>query len=159
MSTVTEDVIERIGLRFEADGMSRIAGRMLGLLLLSPESLSLDDLGEQLSVSKTSASTNARLLERMGIVEPSTRPGDRRDYYRIASDLHTRLHGARCAKIQATKELLEQALETEAAQEPRVHERLREFTSFFDHMLKVTEAAGERWCLEHETERGARTSG
>ena len=44
------------------------------------------DLAEKLRVSKASASTNARLLEELGILAHTARPGDRRDYYQRADN-------------------------------------------------------------------------
>ena len=63
MDTKTAGFIERMGLAFESDGLPRIAGRIFGLLLLSEDCRSLDELAAELKVSKGSVSTNARLLE------------------------------------------------------------------------------------------------
>jgi DNA-binding transcriptional regulator GbsR (MarR family) len=53
---------------------------------------SLDEMAEQLQVSKASVSANARLLETIGMIERVTKPGDRRDYYAATSpDVHRRL--------------------------------------------------------------------
>ncbi len=82
-----ENFIEYIGQITEAEGLPRIAGRIFGLLLLSPEALSLDEMAEQLTVSRASVSTDARRLGDCGLLERVTRKGDRRDYYRIA-DTH-----------------------------------------------------------------------
>ncbi|MBA2573067.1 MAG: hypothetical protein H0V06_08480, partial [Gemmatimonadetes bacterium] len=57
MEPAVEQFVERMGLFFEDDGHPRIAGRMFGFMLLSPEPCSLDDLAEQLQVSKASVST------------------------------------------------------------------------------------------------------
>ncbi|HEX7238759.1 MAG TPA: hypothetical protein VF263_00725 [Longimicrobiaceae bacterium] len=54
MVPTTERLIERMGLHFEADGMPRIAGRMLGHLVVRPDPRSLDELAGDL---------HARLLE------------------------------------------------------------------------------------------------
>ncbi len=145
MAETTTNIVERFGLRFEEDGLPRIAGRMLGLLMVSAEPRSLDDLAEELQASKTSANTNARLLERMGAVERTARPGDRRDYYRIVDDLHVRLLDARLQQMRATRDLLSQALECPACLEPHVHERVCAFAKFYDHVVGMLESAKERW--------------
>ena len=75
--------IEGMGLALEEDRLPRIAGRLVGLLILSPQPLRFDHLAERLGVSRGSISTNTRLLENMGVIERVTRPGDRRDYFRI----------------------------------------------------------------------------
>lgn len=78
-----ERFIEGMGLALEEDRLPRIAGRLVGLLLLSPQPVRFDLLAERLRVSRGSISTNTRLLENMGVIERVTRPGDRRDYFRI----------------------------------------------------------------------------
>lgn len=78
-----ERFIEGMGLALEEDRLPRIAGRLVGLLLLSPQPVRFDLLAERLRVSRGSISTNTRLLENMGVIERVTRPGDRRDYFQI----------------------------------------------------------------------------
>ena len=90
MDEAKRDFIESMGRQFEEDGAPRIAGRLFGFLMLQEEPCSLDEVAEQLQVSKGSASSNARLLEQLGIAERVTRAGDRRDYYQISPDIGER---------------------------------------------------------------------
>lgn len=81
-----EDIhfIEDIGLYFEQMGLPRMAGRILGALLISdPPSQSITDLGERLNASKSSISIMARLLMERGLIERVASPMPRRDYYRF----------------------------------------------------------------------------
>ncbi len=81
-----EDIhfIEDIGLYFEQMGLPRMAGRILGALLISdPPSQSITDLGERLHASKSSISIMARLLMERGLIERVASPMPRRDYYRF----------------------------------------------------------------------------
>jgi len=78
-----ERFIEAMGLAHEEDRLPRIAGRLVGLLILSPEPVRFDHLAARLRVSRASISTNTRLLENMGVIQRVTRPGDRRDYFKI----------------------------------------------------------------------------
>jgi DNA-binding transcriptional regulator GbsR (MarR family) len=76
--------VEDIGLFFEQMGMPRMAGRILGALLISdPLAQSITELSEQLKASKSSISIMARLLVEYGLIErvPSSVP--RRDFYRF----------------------------------------------------------------------------
>ncbi len=76
--------IEDIGLYFEQMGLPRMAGRILGALLISdPPSQSITDLGERLHASKSSISIMARLLVERGLIERVASPVPRRDYYRF----------------------------------------------------------------------------
>ncbi|OGN99101.1 MAG: hypothetical protein A2Z71_10950 [Chloroflexi bacterium RBG_13_50_21] len=81
-----EDIhfIEDIGLYFEQMGLPRMAGRILGALLISdPPAQSITDLGERLHASKSSISIMARLLVERGLIERVASPVPRRDYYRF----------------------------------------------------------------------------
>jgi DNA-binding transcriptional regulator GbsR (MarR family) len=76
--------IEDIGLYFEQMGLPRMAGRILGALLISdPPPQSITDLGERLQASKGSISIMARLLVERGLIERVASPIPRRDYYRF----------------------------------------------------------------------------
>ncbi len=86
-----ERFVELMGRHFEEEGAARIAGRLMGVLLLNEGPASLDDLVEQLRVSKASVSMNARRLELLGIAERVTIAGDRRDFYRVADDFRERM--------------------------------------------------------------------
>lgn len=142
MDPRTQDVIERMGLFFEKDGLPRIAGRVLGYLLLRPEPSSLDELAEALQVSKSSVSTDARMLERMGTVERVTIPGDRRDYYRIAANLPHRMAAIWRERLTGTRQLLEDALETPAGEVEAVRRRLRRGARLMAGLAVAVEEAG-----------------
>lgn len=76
-------------------GMSRIShfwgfpkamGAIYGAIYLSATAVSLDELVEQVGVSKGAVSTNVRTLERMGMVHKQIQLGDRKDYYIAETD-------------------------------------------------------------------------
>jgi DNA-binding transcriptional regulator GbsR (MarR family) len=100
MTDANDGFIEMMGRHFEEEGVPRIAGRLFGLLMLVERDSTLDELAETLKVSKGSVSSNARLLEDWGVAERVTRPGDRRDYYRIAPDMSERLVSRQIERMQ-----------------------------------------------------------
>ncbi len=76
--------VEDIGLFFEQMGLPRMAGRILGVLLISdPPAQSITDLSQKLKASKSSISIMARLLVEHGLIERVASPVPRRDYYRF----------------------------------------------------------------------------
>jgi len=76
--------IEDIALFFESMGMPRMAGKILGALLISdPPAQSITEIGEKLNASKSSVSIMARLLVENGLIERVASPVPRRDYYRF----------------------------------------------------------------------------
>ncbi len=75
--------IELIGMVTQAEGLPRISGRILGLLIFDGRAYSFGDLARELQVSRGSISSNARMLAERGAIERIARPGDRQDYYQI----------------------------------------------------------------------------
>lgn len=126
-----ERFIEAMGLAHEEDRLPRIAGRLVGLLILSPDPVRFDHLAERLRVSRASISTNTRLLENMGVIQRVTRPGDRRDYFRINEEPGLLLRIAdRYRSRQASAEQMKQALPPNAGSEV-VFERLERLIRFY----------------------------
>lgn len=119
------EFVERVGRFFEGDTAPRTSGRMLGLLLLTPDELSIDEIAEGLQVSRASVSTNARQLEAWGLVERVSHPGDRRDFYRIAPELERTLVRHRMQRLEQAGELLAAGVDTPAARDERVRGRLQ----------------------------------
>ena len=64
---VNESTVAGIGRLARFFGFNDVMGRLYGTLLLNPEPLSLDDLADELLISKGSVSMNMRDLERWGI--------------------------------------------------------------------------------------------
>ena len=139
MHAANQNFIEKVGLFLEADGAPRISGRILGLLLLTPGDSSLDDLADTLQVSKASVSTNARLLESWGIVDRTSRPGDRRDYYRIADDAQGRMLERRLNRMRQLRELVDEGARTVAVQDETVRSRLSRLSQFHAHCIRGLE--------------------
>lgn len=73
--------VEGMGMYFENQGIPRIGGRMLGLLMIAHRPLSAEDLARTLKVSRASLSTNFRSLLTSGLVDKVTLYGDRTTYF------------------------------------------------------------------------------
>jgi DNA-binding transcriptional regulator GbsR (MarR family) len=67
-------------------GFPRAMGAIYGAIYLSPQPLSLDELVDQVGVTKGAISTNVRLLERLGMVHRKIQMGERKDYYTAETD-------------------------------------------------------------------------
>lgn len=62
-------------------GLPKSIGEIYGILFISPEPLSLDDLVEKLGISKGSASQGLKMLRNLGAVREAGLNGSRRSYY------------------------------------------------------------------------------
>jgi DNA-binding transcriptional regulator GbsR (MarR family) len=145
MDEPTAHFIESMGLALESDGLPRIAGRIFGLLLVSEEARSLDDLAAELRVSKASVSTNARLLEDRGVLEQVSRPADRRDYYQVHHDLFSHTMAQRLTRWQRFHEAIGEARTSLPIRSPEVRERLEEYEQAYAYMSRVIQEALGRW--------------
>ncbi len=123
--------IENMGLHYEAYGVPRIGGRLLGLLMISNRPLAAEEMSETIQVSRSSVSTNLRTLQMADLIEKVSLPGERYDYYVISetawqSTLEMRLDG-----ITAFKELAETGLTGLEEDHPARH-RLVEMKAWAD---------------------------
>ena len=137
MTDAQTRLVERFGILADRAGMSRIAGRILGLLIQYRGDLSLDEIAQRLAVSRASVSTEARRLLEAGVVERVGRLGDRKDYYQMSPwyFLHDMEH--HLASMQELTRLLDEArrentdpvVEARLAHSLRAHSELTEAVS------------------------------
>lgn len=137
--------IEELGLSVEEDGMPRIAGRILGLLLVHEGPFRFDELADQLQVSRGSVSINTRLLEQMGLIERFTVPGDRRDLFRACEDLHGRLLEKSLRRLAQRQTMVDRCLERLDANHSHARRRLESMKRFYGHAIQSTQAFLEDW--------------
>ncbi len=145
MDAATAHFSDRMGQIFESEGEQRTAGRMFGFLLVSEGVVSLNHLAEALGVSKASASTNARALAQMGILERVSRPGDRHDYYRVTLDLFSRTMTRRLQRWERFTEAVRDARRTIPSQSPAVRARLKAYETGWTYMMEAIGHALEKW--------------
>jgi predicted transcriptional regulator len=135
LSGPAEQYVERMGLLWEAEGLPRIAGRMLGYLALQAEPATLDDIAVALGVSKASVSNDARRLERLSLVERASRPGDRRDYYVIAPDMPARVVAQKMGDLQRLQAAMSAA--RDLPETPEIaRARLASFAEFHGRVIE-----------------------
>jgi DNA-binding transcriptional regulator GbsR (MarR family) len=99
-------IIEELSLLFEKSGMPRIAGRIVGwLLVCDPPYLSIDELRKLTGASKASVSTMTRLLMHMQLVERASAPGRRQMLFQIQPGAWSRSEEAQIALIRSFSDI------------------------------------------------------
>jgi DNA-binding transcriptional regulator GbsR (MarR family) len=68
-------------------GVSRTMAEIHGLLFISGEALTAEDIQERLGISRGNVSMNIRTLVEWGLVRRVRKRGDRRDYYESIGDV------------------------------------------------------------------------
>lgn len=81
--------IEETGMLFENLGVTRMAGRIMGYLMVTDkEMVSFEELTQVLQASKSSISTNLKTLTTIGFAKAYTLPGDRKTYYLLSPEIN-----------------------------------------------------------------------
>lgn len=123
-------------------GVPPAAARLYGYLLLCSRPVSLDQITEDLGISKSSASVAARLLESYTLARRHSEPGTKRALYAVADDYEAmirqqnRLLDALTAQLNAGAGI---------AASKAVSVRLEEMSGFYRIMRSAMEDAMSRW--------------
>ncbi len=144
---------EEVGLVMEQIGLPRMAGRILGWLLVSDAPYqTLDDLAEALQASKGSMSMVTRQLIQTGVLERVALPGRRRDYFRIKGGGWALLIESRMRWITAFRETLDWGLELAKGKDASIQQPLQELRDLYAFIERELPTLYERW--ERENPKG-----
>ena len=129
--TPAEQFIETMGLMAQSDGAPRIAGQILGYLVVAGEPRTLQQMAEDLSISKASASTNARLLESRGLLRRVSHLGARQDGWETVQDPNRQMLTTLAAKFRRNAEDIRAISATFPDDPPGARERVEGFAEFY----------------------------
>lgn len=79
-----ESFIEESAILLEAIGFTRMAGRIIGyIMIMEKDMIAFNDITKELKASKSSISTNLHVLLNANFIIKKTNPGDRKTYYSV----------------------------------------------------------------------------
>lgn len=153
-------LVEEFGLLYEQMGVTRMAGRVSGYLLMcDPPVQSLTQIAEALGVSKAAVSGAAHVLLQFGVVELVGEPGQRGDFYRaLPGQMDSML---RLDHVRTLHALLERGLAS-VADKDQAHSNyalmhdLRDFSVFLETEIPGVIARWQRHRAEARAPRPAR---
>jgi DNA-binding transcriptional regulator GbsR (MarR family) len=144
--------VEEFGLLFGQFGLSRMFGRVLGVLMISdPPERSAEELAEALGASRGSISQTTRSLIQMGLVQRWSRPGERRDYFRIKPGAWYEIMRREMEALESFRETAERGLKLLDSRDPDSRRSLEEMRDFYAYWEREMPAVLERW--EKESKR------
>jgi DNA-binding transcriptional regulator GbsR (MarR family) len=127
---------DRLGRFFETNGLPRMAGRVMGhLLVCDPPEQTFDQLVKAVDASRSTVSVASQLLVRLGLAERFGVPGERRDRYRLHPQAWTTMLKQDIAAASALRALADDGLQVVNDRPPQVQARLRtmrEFSMFLE---------------------------
>jgi len=128
-------------------GFNRTVGQILALLVIYPEPLNADQIGESLSISRSNVSMGLKELQSWRLIQLQHVPGDRKDYFVTAGNIwdmaRTVFEERRKREIDPTLSLLRDNLleepqnKEEAYAQSRIeeiHDLLELLTQWGDHL-------------------------
>lgn len=155
---VRERFVEGMGELASSLGFTSTLGQIYGLLFLSPSPLCLDEIAQELGISKGSVSINIRQLGRVGMVRQVWVKGERKNYYQAETNfgriINTRLKEIFLRRLEMVEEIVggvEKELKlvklNPSPEEKKILnffsqriKRVKETKRWFDSLLSLTES-------------------
>ncbi|HEX9118788.1 MAG TPA: MarR family transcriptional regulator [Anaerolineae bacterium] len=145
--------VEDVGLFFEQMGIPRMAGRILGwLLICDPPEQSAGQLATVLQASKGSLSTMTRLLIQIELIERVGLPGRRRDYFRIKAGAWPHLIKAQMQVMTGLHQTVERGLVLLDDKAPDLRRRLLEAHDLYAFLERELPLLFQRWEGERQAD-------
>jgi DNA-binding transcriptional regulator GbsR (MarR family) len=147
MESAERRFADELGFFWEDAGGTRMAGRVLGALLLAePPQMSSSELAEFLGVSAGSVSTATRELIRPGLVVRVSRPGERQDYFRATLGANMpQFMRSRMELNRRWAELMKRGEGLADGKDPAIRDQLEEIREFHEFLDVEQAAILDRW--------------
>ena len=124
--------VEEMGQALATYGMTPMAGRMWGwLLICEPPEQTAADLAEALQASRGAISGTARMLTTAGMIRRTTRRGDRREYFSAPPEALDSFLASAARIYRHFREIAEHGLDAIADRPPASRRRLEELRDVF----------------------------
>ena len=160
MTPAESDFVEEMGQALASYGMTPMAGRMWGwLLICDPPEQTAAELAEALHASRGAISGTARILAGAGFIKRSTRRGDRREYFSAQPEAFESFLRSAGRIYGQFRELAERGLAAIKDHSPPSKERLEEIRDLFGFVEREMPIVIERFLDERAAARAARRGG
>lgn len=141
-----QQFVEEFGDHMDEFGLPRLYGRVLGALLISGKPMmSMQELAEQLQASHGSISMATKMLTRLGMIEKTSVPGERRHFYRVGRNAWNASFTNKLGYLDLMLNLADRGLTLLEDAPGETRESLVQMRSFFDFFRGEFEGIVERW--------------
>lgn len=154
-SQIKQGFIQDFGEAYQHFGLSRLMGRIVGLLLYERGPLSLDQITEELQHSKGPVSQITRRLVEHGLIRKVWIPGSRRDHYAAEDQIflrafanHAQLLGQNLDLAAKYRSLPDDGGEESPETSEHFHWRVAEMHRFYELMGEHLQRFLEEWAIE-----------
>lgn len=137
------DFIEKIGVIAQTEGLPRIAGRILAMLLYDGERVSFRQLADALQVSRGSISSSVRILESQQLIKRVAKPGDRQDYFQVVDNAFANMVEASASRARRAAADIEESLKVIPASEMGPRARVADYAAYYTAMAEGLDTAAK----------------
>jgi DNA-binding transcriptional ArsR family regulator len=149
MSEQQQAFVEEMGQALASYGMTPMAGRMWGwLLICEPVEQTAGDLAEALQASRGAISGTARILASAGMIRRTRRGGDRREFFSAPPETFDRFLSNAGQIYRQFRGIAERGLAAIEDRPPAARARLEEFRDLFAFMEQEVPAVVDRFLRE-----------
>lgn len=147
MTCVKDDFVELMTENTKVNGLDDLSSKLVGILYVEPNEVSLEDLAKRTGYSLSSVSTAMKLIENLGLVERRKKPKSRKIFFYMRKDMTGML-------FQIIKRKYEKIVLPTKERLPKIIERYRkEKSKEAREELKVAETYYSQICsCEHVLE-------
>ena len=147
--------VEEMGQALASYGMTPMAGRMWGwLLICDPPEQTAADLAESLQASRGAISGTARLLATAGMIRRTKRGGDRREFFSAPPETFEQFLSSADRVYRHFRQIAERGLTAIEDRPPSARARLEEFRDVLAFMEQEVPAVVDRFLREHAGRTG-----
>lgn len=146
---LTKKIIADFAEAYSSFGLNPLMGRIIALLIISKKPQSLDEIAENLEMSKGPISQICRRLKDRNLIEKVWVPGDRKDYYKAVDDIFGRAYSNQMDKMRKNIKIAQHySTEAESVNTEEgnyAQSRMQEMEAFYQLMDEHNKKFLEAW--------------
>jgi DNA-binding transcriptional regulator GbsR (MarR family) len=159
MTPAESAFVEEMGQTLAGYGMTPMAGRMWGwLLICDPAEQTAGEIADALQASRGAISGTARILAGAGMIRRTTRRGDRREYFSAPPEALEHFLRSAGQTYRQIREVAERGLAALADRPAAQRERLEEMRDLLAFIEREMPAVLERFLSERAGRAGRKDS-
>jgi DNA-binding transcriptional regulator GbsR (MarR family) len=156
MTPAESDFVEEMGQVLASYGMTPMAGRMWGwLLICDPPEQTAAEIAEALRASRGAISGTARILAGAGFIKRATRRGDRREYFSAPPEALESMLGSATQVYRRLRQMAERGLQALDARPEADRARLQEFHDVLEFIEREVPRVIDDFIRRRAQARGA----
>jgi DNA-binding transcriptional regulator GbsR (MarR family) len=149
LSSKQKELIEKMGVFHEKNGMPPTEARIIALLLVSDRiELSFDEIRDYLQISKSAASNAINNLMNSHRIEYITKYGDRKRYFRSNLPNWKTQASESLQKLLSVNALMKEILNIRTVDTPDFNKDLADVIDFIDFLQQELLGIYQRWRSE-----------